>query len=398
MKIARPASFDAPASEWLVWGDALQETGDVRGELVGLSHAVDEGRTPAGLRDAYVTRYATQLLGHAANHLAHYKLHWKYCELSAVEVRIGTDDDGTGILSAILDAPTGELLHDVTLVGSFEVPGESVDLAAEMAVLGKVQRITSLGLVDERARNARMLVSRDFDADENGVSLGWLAPFWNRLQHLSFDVADSYQLADLENVDAPELRSFALRNLHFSDWEDAHTMCNRLAKAKWPKLESFELRLVESFVANVPNEIDPYIPVYSAEDGGGRDDTDDGESEGIAWDSELPPVLATLSQCPLRRLALTSFESSGRVLEALAASGLLPMLEELDLSDSNLGPEDVEWFVEHRELFTTVRRLILQHTSIGEEGARRLADLGPQLSYSEAPSRGARYRYVVGQE
>ena len=198
-----------------------------------MSHAVDEGRTPAGLRDAYVKRYATQLLGQAADQLAKYTLHWKFSELSSVEIRVGPDDDGPALVRAILEAPTAELLTDITLVG---VPDGSrrVDLSPAMDLLGGARRITTLGLVDDRARSSKMLVSRDFDADENLVTFGSIKPFVDRLVGLSFDVADSYAITDLENLSAPELRSFTLRNLHFCDYDDAQAMTGRLATAKCP--------------------------------------------------------------------------------------------------------------------------------------------------------------------
>lgn len=395
-KIARP-SFEAPASEWLVYGDALQEANDVRGELVGLSHAVDEGRTSAGLRDAYVQRYARQLLGHAADQLAKYTLRWRFSELAAVEVKIGPDDDGPALVRAILEAPTAELLTDVTLVG---VPdgARRVDLSPAMELLGGAKRITTLGLVDERARSSSMLVSRDFDADENLVTFGSIEPFVDRLVGLSFDVADSYAITGLENLSAPELRSFALRSLRFCDWEDAGTMSARLATAKWPKLESFELRLVETWVANVPDEPDDvYVRVYSAPDYDGRDDVDDGDTEGVNWRTDLSPILATLKGSPLRRLALTSFQSSSSLLEALETSGLLPVIKVLDLSDSALADGEVAWILAHAGLFANLEQLVVERTSMSEAVARKLDSLGPKVAYS-AGGREASYRYVVGQE
>ncbi len=386
-KIARP-SFDAPASEWLVYGDALQEANDVRGELIGLSHAVDEGRTPAGLRDAYVQRYATQLLGQAADQLAHYTLRWKFSELSSVEIRIGPDDDGPALVRALLEAPTAELLTDITLVG---VPDGTrrVDLSPAMDLLGGAKQVTTLGLVDDRARSSRMLVSRDFDPGENLVSFGSIKPFVDRLVGLTFDVADSYALTDLENFSAPELRSFALRNLHFCDYDDAQTMTSRLATATWPNLESFELRLTETWVANVPDEVDVYLPVYSAADYEGRDDVDDGENEGVNWTDQLPAVLNTLKGTPLKRLALTSFNSTEQVFEALEASGLLATIKILDLSDAELQDRHVEWLAEHT---ANLEQLVIERTSI--EDATRL----PNAVHSQRAGGGPTYRYVVGQE
>lgn len=388
-KIARP-SFDAPASDWLVYGDALQEANDVRGELIGLSHAVDEGRTPAGLRDAYVQRYATQLLGQAADQVAHYTLRWKFSELASVEIRIGPDDDGPALVRAILEAPTAELLTDVTLVG---VPDGTrrVDLSPAMDLLGGAKQVTTLGLVDERARSSRMMVSRDFDPDENLVTFGSIKPFVDRLVGLSFDVADSYAITDLENFSAPELRSFALRNLHFCDYDDAQAMTGRLATAKWPKLESFELRLTETWVANVPDEVDVYVPVYSAADYEGRDDVDEGETEGVNWSRDLPAVLNTLEGAPLKRLALTSFNSAEQVFQALAASGLLATIKVLDLSDSNLHADHVEWLAAHT---ANLEQLVLERTSLDAETAAKL----PNAVHSQREGSGPTYRYVVGQE
>lgn len=395
-KIPRP-TLDAPAAEWLVYGDALQEANDVRGELIGLSHAVDEGRTEAGLRDAYVKRYATQLLGRAADQLAHYTLRWRFSELANVEIRIGPDDDGPALVRAILEAPTAELLTAITLTG---VPDgtRTVDLSPALDLVVGVDRITSLSLVDDRARNASMLVSRDFDPPDNLVTFGSLGRAWSRLEHVAFDVADSYAITDLEHLVAPELRSFALRSLRFCDWEDAQTMCGRLGAATWPKLEDCELRLVETWVANVPNEINPYIAIYSADDYEGRDDADDGDAEGIDWKAELAPVFAALRGCPLRRLALTSFASARALLEGLADSGLLPTLEILDLSDAALGDSEVTWLLEHAGLLANLRELVLERCWLGDaRSAARLRTLErPPVRYSEAAE--ARYRYVVGQE
>jgi hypothetical protein len=392
-RLPRPP-LDAPAAEWLVYGDSLQEANDPRGKLVGLSHGVDEGRVDKDVRDAYVHEHCTALLGLPDAHLAAYDLTWRFSELAAASVRIKPADNGATLVCQLLEAPAAELLHDITLIG---IPdGGTVELMAAMDVVASTVRVTSLGLVDDRARNARMLVSRDFDPDDNLVAFGPLRRFWSRLEHLSLEVADSHAI-DLEAIDAPVLRSFALRSLRYADWEDAEAMRDRLGAAKWPRLESFELRLVETWAANVPHEVEPYVPIYSAPDYEGRDDTDDGESEGIDWQRDLKPVLATLKNAPLRRLALTSFASSASVLEAVAESGLLAVIEELDLSDSALNKRDVDWMIDHADVFAKLQRLVVERTSIGEGGAKKLRKINPRTIYSEA-GHGARYRYVVGQE
>jgi len=401
MRDIQAPSIDAPASEWLVYGDALQEAGDPRGELIGLSHAVDEGRTEATVRDAYVKDHAAALLGEAAPHLAAYRFDWRFCVPVGVEVRVGPDD--RELVGPLLASPLAAELRSIRLVGVTKK--KRVDLAPSMKLLAEhlPAHCRSFAFVDQRAADASMLVSRDFDPNTNLVQLGPLAPFLAVAERMELVAADSHQLG-LDNVDAPHLVSFVLNSLRFSDWEEAETMASRLGAAKWPKLENFELRLVETWFANIPFENNPYIPVYSEpdeddedEDGSSRydDEAEDGDSEGIDW-SVLGDLLGTLSRCPLRRLALTSFESSDSLMEALESAGLAPSVEELVLSDSSFGDQNADWMVANKAVFAGVKKLVAERTPLTERGIAKLKTLGMTVVHS--PGSGAYYRYMVGQE
>jgi len=87
---------------------------------------------------------------------------------------------------------------------------------------------------------------------------------------------------------------------------------------------------------------------------------------------------------------------SRQLLEALRDHGLPQTLEELDLSESSLDSDSVEFFLEHKELFGKLKRLVFEDTLMGPDDVAKLADLGPQIAHSQGS--GVRYRYLVGME
>lgn len=83
-----------------------------------------------------------------------------------------------------------------------------------------------------------------------------------------------------------------------------------------------------------------------------QDEADEGDSAGVDW-RVLDGLLAKLARAPLVELALTGFESSRSLLEALDRVGFAPTLQTLDLSDSTLGDADAAWMSRVRS--TTMR-------------------------------------------
>ncbi|HEU0029339.1 MAG TPA: hypothetical protein VFQ53_01815 [Kofleriaceae bacterium] len=388
--------IDAPASDWLVYGDSLQTTGDPRGELVSLSHAVAEGKASADVRDALVERHAEAVLGPAiAAKRAAYRFGWKYCLLDSVEIRVTRDDDAGELVGAVLKSPAAEELRELVIVGV----GNGVNLAKavyELEVERVPPRLSSIALVDETAAKASMLVSRDFDPGANLVALGPLQGLWKLpLQHLRLEVADAHQV-ELGTIDAPELRSFTLRDLRFGEGPD---VIGALERANMPKLEELELRLVEEFGANIVAEDNPYVPVYSDdEDFEDRyDEAEDGENYNpIDW-TQLEGLLRKLRDLPLRRLALTSFDNWESLLETIGRVGLPRTLKELDLSDSSFDEAAAAWVTKHPELVRHLERLVIERVSLDDPARLALlAKVGPQIVHSSdgAPT----YRYVVGSE
>ncbi|MCW5805743.1 MAG: hypothetical protein KIT31_25455 [Deltaproteobacteria bacterium] len=389
---------DAPASEWNVYADALQEAGDPRGELIALNGAVAKGMSPAD-RDAYVDRHREALFGPAHAHAGAFRVNaWHHLFPDDVAIRISPSDAADDVVRAFLASPLAEAR--TLAIAGVPAGGGRVDLTAAVAALAAQlpPSVRALRFVDERAAATTLLSSRDFDPDPNLVDFGDVSAFWGKaqLEDISFDVADSHQLA-LGEIEAPHLRHFALRNLRLATTYDNAEIVDLLGRAKFRDLRSFELRLVEEWGANIVADEDAYVPKYTGHES--FEERMDEAEEGEQYDNPnwgpLRPLLETLKACPLERLTLTSFETTDSLFEVLAAVGFAPGLQVLDLSDS--GTSNPAWFREHKALFSGVKRLVLERTSLTDEHAAQLADLGPEIQHSHSPG-GATYRYVVGQE
>jgi hypothetical protein len=394
-RIPQP-SRDASAAEWNVYADALQEANDPRGELIALNLAVASGMAAAD-RDAYVAKHRQALFGAAADPDTFRVTAWIGCIPETVEIRIGPGDDAGQVLGSFFDSPLAADPRSIALVG---VPanGKNVDLSGAIATLAErwPAGCRALALVDDRAARTTMLVSRDYEPDDNLVRFGDLSVVWSLpLEEIRIEVADAHQL-QLGTIRAPALRSFALRNLRYGSTNDPCPVSSVLADATWPALRSFELRLPEEYGANIIDDGDAYVPSYSNdEDYEDRmDEAEYGEQYDYTDWSELAPVLQNLAKCPLERLSLTSFASAESLFEALGTAGLPATLVELDLSDSMIPSAD--WFLANKARFAGVKRLVLRHTALSESEAARLAELGPEIVHSSRAEPA--YRYVVGSE
>ncbi|MEO8705637.1 MAG: hypothetical protein ABI867_36740 [Kofleriaceae bacterium] len=381
---------DAPAAEWNVYADALQEANDPRGVLIALAEKPAE-------RDAHVAQHKQALFGPAAEYFDAFQVGWKYSLPDSVEIAV-KGDTAAALVEAFLQSPLAEGVREVVLAGVAS-KGFPVDLTAGVKrLLAKLpDTVRSLGFVDQRASQTTMLASRDFDPGDNLVTFGSLADIWKvtDLEEVRIEVADVHQL-DVGTIDAPALRSFTLRSLRYGA-NDAPPITAALAAARWPALRSFELRLPEEFCANLIADEDAYIPWYAGNEDY-EDRMDEAEIEGENMDgtnwAQLAPVLANLAKCPLERLALTSFDSAETLLATLAEAGWAPSLVELDLSDSSI--RDAAWFEANQVRLATVKRLVLERVALTEADAKRLEKLGPELRYSSGS--GASYRYIVGSE
>jgi hypothetical protein len=394
----RPA-LDAPTTEWLVYADALQVAGDPRGELIALAPVAD-----ARVRDTFVHKHADALLGPAAKayRKGALRLVWHHCFITSAEVRIHRHDrsasgadHGERWIRTLLALPDLEHLTQLTITGVTD-DEKPVDLAPAIAAVTRAPwppSLASLALVDERATRSQTQIAREVHDDENLVDFGPLEAVWRipQLRHLVLELADATRV-DFGAIDGTGLESLAIRALRACTGTNQIPYLPALAETAWPRLESLELRLAESFFANIPRERRPYRPSIYADM---EAEPDDGSAPNFDF-GVLVPLLRRLASSPLRRLALTSFDSATSLLVALEA-GLPDSLRVLDLSDSAIRTGDLQWMREHPSVFAHLGELRLERTAVDDSRVRELRGLAPAIVHShraDAPT----YRYVVGME
>lgn len=394
--IAAP-NLDDPKEHWLVYADALQSRGDVRGELIMLNAAVAEGGSTSE-RDAWLDQHARELFGkQLMEELDSVEIEWKWCVPVRVTLNVGSKHDPLPLMQALLDAPIAADLHALRVVGHTP-SADPINFGAALALLAKrlSPTCTALELIDQRASRSRILVSADYDPDTNLVDFGDLDAVWAipHLQRLHMVVADPGQVA-LGTIDAPELRDFSLLGLR---WGEAYggptSMGQTLGAAKWPKLERLALRIPETFTYSWPDQDGAYVRLDRYDEENDEYYDDEGYNDGVDWAQEFEALLRNLKDTPIKHLSLTSFASCEQLLAALETHGLPPTLETLELGQSDLNDEHAAWIAARPELFGKLKLLDLSNTLI--ENPAALAQLGPTIVHSSGG--GSIYRFSVGME
>ena len=242
--------LDAPASDWLVYADALQVAGDPRGELISLVHGAD-----AAARDTFVHKHAPDLLGPAAKAFRKqaYRLTWRHCFIDKAEILVGGRE--LGQVAALLAAPAASELRELAIVGNTDggQPASLTKAIEALATSPLPASCKSLAIVDERAARARTMIARDYNADENLVDFKSLDAVWKLpIEHLRLELADCCYL-DFGTIDGRRLKSFTLRALRTlrPDFYGGSNLAQALAASAWDRMEDFELRLAETFVADL---------------------------------------------------------------------------------------------------------------------------------------------------
>ncbi len=404
---------EAPASEWLVYADALQQKGEPLGEFIALLNSGDVAK-----RDAWLQKNAAALLGpELADALGQtLSLEWKWGFIEKATVKSSSAGTMGSVVTTLLVHPRAERLGTLAVVA---VPGADdavIDLTELVARIGAEKLPPALELIDDRAANCTTLTSRDFDPGNNLVNFGPLNPLWKSLRSLKLVVADVRQLT-LGAVNAPELESLTIHGLRvasqaYGDNEPCEA-ADALGQAKLPKLKNFEMRLNEEWTVNHVDDTDS----YTSHDSFPEDEFDDGHSEGANWESEFGAALANLTRSPLERLALTNFASTASLLSVLGQNVLPATLRELDLSESSLSSGDLAWFTQHEKQLSKIKKLVVKETGITDGDATTLKKIFETVESSAQPPRARpewqgdeeaeeqgggvplpKYRYTVGME
>ncbi|MEO0602910.1 MAG: hypothetical protein AAF211_15830 [Myxococcota bacterium] len=387
--------LDAPRDAWLVYADYLQEQSDPRGRLILLNEQVAAGGDP-GERDAWLATHFGALFGNLRADRV--EAAWTYCVPTTVSVLVDEDEDAAATVEPLFDAPAAASMRRLRLVG--RTPGGRVcDLSSAVARVAAAlpETCTALELVDARAERARVLVSSDYEPGPNLVEFGPIAvaaaiPSLHELRVVTSDV----EQIDLTDVDAPSLRHFALQCLRWAEaYGDGPNLGQILAAARWPQLRRLALRIPETWTYSWPSVEGAYVPDSRyAEESDYYEVDEDGWSEPFDWGGELGPLLQALVNTPIEHLALTSFGSSGPLLQGLVDQGLPATLRVLDLSDSDVSDSDVSTIVDNAATFANLDLLDLRGTFVTRADA--FATLAPTVRVE--PGQGHRYQFSVGME
>ena len=381
--------LDAPDEEWLVWADAMQQAGDPRGELIALANHPEQFAK-------HVERHAQHLLGSVmARHLrkGNIRIAWRRARPDIVELRLDRKAKMPQLVSELIASPIAPQMRGVSLAAetSSELELDLTEAFHWLHKIGFPRNWTSLSIVDARARAVDHMLTRDFNPEPNLVNFGPLRNLWRKhphLEELRLVVADPAQL-QLGTIELAELRAFTLHCLYWTDGTG-----RLLAGAKWPKLTSLELRLVEDFTSNEPDDKRAYRTVYNYPDDGTRSNPFQSSARDyVDRIEDLEPLFGTLERLPLERLAITGFNDGDLVLGLLEAHPL-PSLVHLDLSDSNLTAADLERLA-NNPLLLQLKTLVLER--ITAPTIKALASLDLEIRHSCEPAAPG-YRYVVGWE
>ncbi|MBL8912606.1 MAG: hypothetical protein JNM17_18075 [Archangium sp.] len=408
-------SFEAPASEWLVYADWLQQQGKPLGEFIVLLNEGDDAKC-----DTWLRKHTADLVGQAGKqHLGNaLSVKWKWGFAQKATVHAKSVQVLNEALEALFAAPAAEKLETVRV--EVEVTGDDqvLDISETVAlVVAKAPpSVTALELIDDRAEGVTSLTSRDFDPAPNLVDFGPLDALWPRFRSVQLVVADVRQLVFGE-INAPQLESLTVHGLRLAgqSYGDAAEPCDAvasLAKARLPKLKHFEMRLNEEWTVNSVDDTDSYTSFDSYPE----DEFDSGYSEGADWPAEFGPALRTLVKSPLESLALTNFAETSSFFEMLGSVTLPTSLRRLSLSQSSLSSTDVQWFKDNQKLLAKLDTLVVQETGFNEDDVKTLrtlvknvefsrGKLSPRPEYEEEEGAEAepevplpKYRYIVGME
>lgn len=395
----RQPDLSASSEDWLVFADQLSNDGDPRGELIMLNHAIETGQSKSTAdRDAFVEANADALLGPLAKYVGALRLHWRWLSVDRIELFAHSTDDAAA-MAAILEAPFAQDLVELSIGGDPRTESDQIDLSQAIAAVvsrGLPQSCRTLSLVDGRAARSTSVIATFYDPPKNLVDFGDLGALWGALGHvtdLRISCSDAAQI-QYGAIQAPSLEHFQVDCL---TWGGRDDISNALIEASWPNLRSLALRLPETWTHSIADDDQGYTRPYADREDEYDDyyDEDDGYHDGFDW-SRLRQLLATLKDKPLTRLALTSFESTQAVLDALADAKLPASLEDLDLSDSALDERAVEWMATHKDVVGRLKRLIVKKTPLSDADLGRLKEMIPEVVHS--PGSGPTYRFLVGME
>lgn len=322
---------DDPAA-YSVYGDWLQQRGELRGELIALSLAAQAQRAASPRRKPpaqaalgkLLVKHAATLLGPLARIVPELgdptspPLVWRFGYIARAELAAAPDRPAAPIVRELLRHPSGRFLQE--LIVRTEGEGPEILALLEAAAPRSLRELELRGLVE----------------------LGDLGGLWGPLARL--------HRLDLtaRGLELGELRLPELRRVRLAAAELSGGCVRSIARGALPRLERLELRF------------------------GGR-------GADLATFEDLRPLLHRTDLPALTHLKLKRAPYAGSIVRELAVAPLARQLVVLDLSHGSFNPADIEVLVQHRERFAQLRELWLPLARLRDQDRRRAMEMAKNV-------------------
>lgn len=361
-----------------VYADWLQLQGNPRGELsaIQIAAVTAEPSTRELLlarADRILARHAHSLLGpllpflssaEAAERSLEPRWHAGYLdsirisywdEIHTCPAEVDEDQlvDVINLLDAVVASPSSRFLREL-VIGAADIDNNAW---YDDPVAGKPSVLDAL--IAHPLPTLRSLELGAFDLEEDDVrlseiALGDVGKVLRHLPHLhhvrisgacqhaetgNFRVEPNPMVLHLGAIELPELRSFTLRTSDLSRYQ-----LTSILEARWPKLERLEVWIG---VSQVPDRV-----------------TADDARRLLAC--ELPH---------LRHLAICNCELVDELIDAIAASPLLPRLRTLSLAHGCLSDAGAARIAHHRSAFAHLDLLSLAHNYLSDGAVASVEDV-----------------------
>jgi uncharacterized protein (TIGR02996 family) len=301
----------------LVYADALQASGDPRGELIMLHHRKSRGADVSGREQELMAAHARAFCGplHGVDG-AELEFHLGFVDV--LGLRDADPAAVAALLRSFLTSPAGALLRTLT-IHDVDEPLEDVGCQSLVDLVCELRPVTL-----RRLSIGTREPDWDEDRGDGTIDASRLLAALPRLRDLALAARCGF---DLGRIDHARLESFSLSSPAISA-PNLTSLCS----ARWPRLR----RLALDF------GVDPY-----------------GEpGQGCTADA-LIPLLTSDNMPGLRELSLTGLPRGDELCDLLPALRTLPQLQTLDLSRNQITPDGARTLLDQRAVLRNLRSLDL---------------------------------------
>ncbi|MDX2015172.1 MAG: hypothetical protein SFW67_33575 [Myxococcaceae bacterium] len=332
------AAIDANPDDvnaWLVWSDAAQGAGDVRGELVALAHANEPVHEALERALPVLAPTLGEVVEQPASLLDGFTLHMGLPR-KAVFRADSPKASQAQVVAAVMGAPLGRFIREVEL-GLTETAGDDNDWGPAIDVLRRC------------GANVRSLLLGAFEYPDDS-EISWVR--WG-------DVSGVWSLPALEGLhlrggdgEVGRIESATLRSLTIETGGLSRPVFDAVLSAKLPALRSLTLWTGD--------------PNYGG---------DSGRAEAEALFDWAPSGLT--------HLGLENCAYTHELIAPLAKHALTKRLRTLSLANGVLRPNEVDLLLQHRAAFLHLERFDLSANLLDDTAVEMLAREFPNAVFDD---------------